>query len=94
MSGGLMGERTQEEVIGEIHRQREELLSAMAETRREVKSELAQLKTVAERGLPILGVVVGVLVVSLVARRLSSRRKAPVAIERLRIGRYSLLEHV
>ena len=89
-----MSERTTEEVIGEIHRQREELVSTVAETRREVKSELAQLKTMAERGLPILGAAVGVLVVSLVARKVSSRQKAPVVIERLRIGRYSLLERV
>ena len=90
-----MSERTQEEVIDEIHRQREELVSAMAETRREVKSEFGQLKTMAERGLPILGAVVAVLVVSLVARKISSsRRKTSVTIERLRIGRYSLLERV
>jgi hypothetical protein len=86
-----MSERTQEQVIGEIHRQRDELVSAVTETRREVTSGIEHLK----RRLPILGAAVGVVVVALATRKLArSHHKAPVTIERLRIGRFSLLERV
>ena len=84
-----MSSRTQEQVIDEIHRQRDELVSAMAETSRDVSSEIARLK----RSVPIIGAVIGVLVVSLAVRRLTRSRQAPVAVERARIGRFSLLEH-
>jgi hypothetical protein len=83
-----MSDRTQDQVIGEIHRQRAELVSAVTETRRD-------LKRLVKSRLPILGASVGVLVVTLVARRIAlSRHRMPVAVERMRIGRFSVFERV
>ena len=90
-----MSERSQEQVIDEIHRQREELVSAVAETRRDVIWEVDHLKSVAKRGLPVVGAVVGLLVATLVTRKLTHPRPKPkIPVERIRIGRFSLIEHV
>ena len=89
-----MGERTQEQVIGEIRRQREELVSAVTETRRDLSRRSAP-EAVAMRQLPVVGVAVGVIVLAVVARKGNrSRHASPVAVERLRIGRFSLLERI
>ena len=90
-----MNGRTQEQVIGEIRRQREELVAAVTETRRDLRWEIRHLKRMAMRQLPVVGVAVGVIVLAVVARKVNrSRHASPVAVERLRIGRFSLLERI
>lgn len=88
--------RTPEQVVTEIHKQREELVSAVAEVRRDMTREIDHLRQLAKKQLPKVAAVAGVAVAMLVARRVRrSRHAGPEStVMRLRVGRFSLVEHV
>jgi len=87
--------RTQEQVVTDIQKEREELVSAVAEVRRDMTREIEHLRTVAKQQLPKVAVGVALVVAAVVVRRIRRARQAePVSIERARVGRFSLVEHV
>jgi hypothetical protein len=90
-----MTERTQEQVVTEIHKQREELVSAVAEVRRDMTREIEHLRELAKKQLPKVAAGAGLLIATMTVRRVRrARRTSPEGIERLRVGRYSLVEHL
>ena len=90
-----MSDRTPEQVVTEIHQQREELVSAVAEVRRDMTREIEHLREAVKKQLPKVAAVAAVAVAAMTVRRVRrSRHKAPNGIERLRVGRYSLVEHL
>ena len=90
-----MSDRTPEQVVTEIHKQREELVSAVAEVRRDMTREIEHLRAMAKQQLPKVAAVAGVALTLLTIRRIRrSRHSTPDFTERLRVGRYSLVEHL
>jgi hypothetical protein len=88
-----MSERTQAQVVTEIHREREELVSAVAGVRRDMTRDIAQLKERAMRQLPKVAAAASLAIGVLVALRIrKARRRVPEATVRLRVGRFSLIE--
>ena len=89
-----MSERTQAQVVTEIHREREELVSAVAGVRRDMTRDIAQLKQRAKRRLPKVAAAASLAIGAIVALRIvRARRRAPEATVRLRVGRYALIDH-
>jgi hypothetical protein len=89
-----MSERTQSQVVTEIHREREELVSAVAGVRRDMTRDIAQLKEKAKRQLPKVAAAASLAIGAMVALRIRrARRRVPEATVRLRVGRYALIEH-
>jgi hypothetical protein len=86
---------TQEQLIGEIHRQRDELVSAVAHVRSDVHRDLANVRASVKREVPKV-VMVAAIAVALVAVgriELARRHRKLAPVVRLRFGRYALLEH-
>ena len=89
-----MSERTQAQVVTEIHREREELVSAVADVRRDMTRELTNLKERAKRQLPKVAAAAALALGAIVALKVrGARRRVPDATVRLRVGRFSLVEH-
>jgi hypothetical protein len=89
-----MSERTQAEVVTEIHREREQLVSAVAGVRRDMTRDIAHLKERVKRQLPKVGAAASLAIGAMVALRIRrGRRRVPEATVRIRVGRFSLIEH-
>jgi hypothetical protein len=89
-----MSERTQAQVVTEIHREREELVSAVADVRRDMNRELTNLKERAKQQLPKVaaGAVIAVGAIT-AARVVRARRTPPETSVWLRVGRFALIDY-
>ena len=81
-----------EDVTGRLHAEREALVKSLDEVRRDVRSEIARKKAVAIRSVPFVAGAIVITVGSLVARRMLRHRGAAPPVERLRFGRFALIE--
>ena len=85
--------RTPEQVSREIAREREQLASAVAHLRTELK-QAADVKALLKAKAPTLAAGAGVLVAAIVAKKLLQRRAKPQRSGRewLSFGRFTLIE--
>jgi hypothetical protein len=81
-----------EEVTGKLHAEREALVASLDEVRRDVRSEIARKKALAVRSIPFVAGGLLLVVGSLVTRRMLRRHSPTPPVERLRLGRYALIE--
>jgi hypothetical protein len=82
-------ERSVEEVTGDLEVQREALAASLDEVRRDVRGEIQHIVA---RSIPFVAGAVLLTATSLVARWALRRRAPAPSVERLRIGRYALVE--
>jgi hypothetical protein len=87
-------ERTQAQVVTEIHREREELVSAVADVRRDMTRELTNLRGRIKQQLPKVAAGVAIAVGALTALRVvRGRRTSPETSVWLRVGRFALIDY-
>ncbi len=85
--------RTPDDVVREIHSERDELARSIADVNRDVRKEIAEKRALAKRALPIAaGVAVAVIGVILVRRLVFRPSPPPVLVERFRLGRFAIVE--
>lgn len=89
-----MSSRTPEQVVTEIQKERDELVSAVAEVRRDVTREIDHVRSVAKKQLPKVAAATAVVIAAITVLRIRrARQRVPESIERFRVGRYSIVEH-
>ena len=90
-----MSTRTPEQVVTEIHKEREELVSAVAEVRRDMTREIDHVRATVKKQLPRVAAATAVVLAAITVLRIRhARRRVPESIERLRVGRYSIVQHL